>query len=457
MATAIAADKEAPIAPGVRQWLPLPIGIVAEARRDTLGYLFRSARRYGDVFRSHVGPQVTHLVTHPDGVKHVLVDHQKNYPRSWIYRHTRLVIGNGLVATEGEVWRRQRQMLQPAFQPQRIAQLAGAMTAVTAEMLDDWRMASNGQPLDVFQEMIGLTLNIVGRALLGVDLAQDRDVITRTVLTALLYLEFRITHLFSPPVWVPTLRNLRFQRAMRSLDEVVFRIIRERREGGPTNDMLSMLMALRDEETGAGLSDQEIRDQVNTFIGAGHETTAVALTWTWYLLSQHRDVQERVRDEVRSVLGDRVPTVADLPRLALTRRVIEESMRLYPPVYAVAKDVVSDDVIGGYRIPARSMILLSQYITHRHLEFWDDAERFDPDRFLPERVAARPRFAYFPFLGGPHHCIGSEFAMMEAMLIVAMTLQRFRLRLTPGAVVEPESKLTLRPRGGLSMLLEPVN
>ncbi len=196
---------------------------------------------------------------------------------------------------------------------------------------------------------------------------------------------------------------------------------------------------------------------MNTFIGAGHETTAVALTWTWYLLSQHREVEEQVRDEVRSVLGDRVPTVADLPRLALTRRVIEESMRLYPPVYAVAKDVVADDVIGGYRIPARSMILLSQYITHRHPEFWDDPERFDPDRFLPERVAARPRFAYFPFLGGPHHCIGSEFAMMEAMLIVAMTLQRFRLRLMPGAVVEPESKLTLRPRGGLPMVLEPVN
>jgi cytochrome P450 len=305
--------------------------------------------------------------------------------------------------------------------------------------------------------MIGLTLNIVGRALLGVDLARDRDVIARTVVEALDYLEYRITHLFSPPVWVPTPRALRFKRAMRSLDEVVFRIIRERRAGGPANDMLSMLMALRDEETGAGLTDQEIRDQVNTFIGAGHETTAVALTWTWYLLSQHREIEEQVRGEVRGVLDGRVPTVADLPRLALVRRVIEEALRLYPPVYAVAKDAVADDVIGGYRIPARSIVVLSQYVTHRHPEFWDDAERFDPDRFLPERVAARPRFAYFPFLGGPHHCIGSDFAMMEAMLIVAMTIQRYRLHLAPGAVVVAESKLTMRPRGGLPMMLARVD
>jgi cytochrome P450 len=220
--------------------------------------------------------------------------------------------------------------------------------------------------------------------------------------------------------------------------------------------MLSMLMALRDEETGAGLTDQEIRDQVNTFIGAGHETTAVALTWTWYLLSQHREIEEQVRDEVCGLLDGRVPTVADLPRLALTRRVIEEALRLFPPVYAVAKDAAADDVIGGYRIPARSIVVLSQYVTHRHPEFWDEPERFDPDRFLPERVAARPRFAYFPFLGGPHHCIGSDFAMMEAMLIVAMTVQRYRLWLIPGAVITAESKLTMRPRGGLPMMLERV-
>jgi cytochrome P450 len=214
-----------------------------------------------------------------------------------------------------------------------------------------------------------------------------------------------------------------------------------------------MLLIARDEETGQGLTDRELRDQLLTFIVAGHETTAVALGWTLYLLDRNPPIARRLRDEVDAALGDRIPTAADLPGLPYVRQVIEESMRLYPPVYGLIRDAKDDDVIGGYRIPARSMVLLSLYATHRHPAFWPDPEVFDPDRFAPDQVAARPRFAWFPFLGGPHQCIGQDFAMMEAVLVVAMLAQRFRLELAPGARIEPLPMLSLRPRGGLPMLV----
>lgn len=438
-------------APGVRQLLPLPYGFVLESRRDPLGFLRRSADLYGDVFRTQVGPMVIHLLSHPDHVRHVLQDRHKNYPRSWHYRFTKLVIGNGLVATEGEVWRKQRRLLQGAFQPQRVAEFAPPMVEATSEMLDRW---SAGAVFDAHQEMIRLTLRIVGKTLLGVELGGHADKIGPAVTEALAYLDYRINTLLAPPLAVPTPRNLRFRRARRVIDELIFEIIRERRRGPGTNDMLSMLLSVRGDENGAGMSDQEVRDQVITFIGAGHETTAVSLTWTLYLLTQHPEWEARVREEVESVLSGRRPMVADLTRLQTVRRVIEESMRLYPPVFGVVRDVVEDDVIGGYHIPASTSVVVSQHVTHRHPEFWEEPDRFDPDRFLSERSAGRPRFAYFPFLGGPHHCIGAEFAMMETTLIVAMILQRFRLRLAPGAVVEQLPLLTQRPKHGLPMVVD---
>lgn len=439
------------IAPGVRQLVPLPYGFVLESRRDPLGFLRRSADRYGDVFRTQVGPMVIHLLSHPDHVKHVLQDRHKNYPRGWHYRFTKLVIGNGLVATEGEVWRKQRRLLQGAFQSQRVASFAPAMVDATSAMLDRWQV---GQVFDAHQEMVGLTLQIVGKTLLGVELGGHADQIGPAVTEALAYLDYRMNTLLAMPLAVPTPRNVRFRRARRVIDELIFEIIRERRRRPATNDMLSMLLAVRDEETGVGMSDQEVRDQVITFIGAGHETTAVSLTWTLYLLSQHPVWEARLRDEVEEVLSGRCPTAEDLPRLQLVRRAVEESMRLYPPVFGVVRGVVEDDLIGGYRIPARTSVVISQHVTHRHPAFWEEPDRFDPDRFLPERSAGRPRFAYFPFLGGPHHCIGAEFAMMETVLIVAMILQRFRLRLAPGAIVEPLPLLTQRPKNGLPMIVD---
>jgi cytochrome P450 len=448
------------IAPGVSQLVPGPFGPVGRFRRDPLAFLLESRRRYGDVFRMRAGPFLTHTVAHPDHVKQVLLDRQKDYPRSWVYDRTKVGPGEGLVTTEGAAWRRLRRMSQPSFHAQRVAAQAGMMTATTAAMLDRWRAhASGGRgPLDVADEFMGLTLRIAGRALMGIDLEGQAARVAPAVTTALEYVEHRLNHRLYPHPVVPTPRNLRFRRAMRTLDGLVYEIIatRRREPGRDTGDLLSMLLSARDETTGEGLTDRELRDQVFTFLIAGYETTAVALAWTAFVLSGYAEVDRRLREEVSGLLGGRAPTVDDLPRLAYTRRVIEETLRLYPPVYAVARDAREDDEIGGFHIPAGSTIILSPYLTHRHPEFWPDPDEFDPDRFTPDRSAGRPRFAWFPFLGGPHQCIGQEFAMMEVVFVVAMVAQSVRLRLAPGAWVVPRAMLALRPNGGVPMTVEPL-
>jgi len=448
-------SKGLKIAPGLRQLLPLPYGSVGWARRDPLGFLVENRRRFGDVFRNQFGSWVYHLLAHPAHVQHVLQDNYKNYPRSRHYRFTKLVIGDGLVSTEGDVWRRQRRMIQPAFNHQRVSGLAGKMIEAAQEMLERWqKYATSGEVFDVAGEMIRLTLAVVGKTLFGVELGGETDSIGPAVAEALSYLNYRIDVPLALPLAVPTARNLRFRRAMRTLDEVVYRIVAQRRaDGRDTGDLLSMLLAVRDEESGEGMSDRELRDQVMTFIGAGHETTAVALGWTWYLLAQHPHVEERLRQEVGAVLGERIPGIADLPRLPYTRAVIEESLRLYPPVVAVIRDVIEEDQIGGFRIPAGSGVILSSYVTQRHADFWPQPDQFDPDRFSPQRSEGRAKFAWFPFLGGPHQCIGSEFAMMEMMLVVAMVMQRYRLKLAQGAKVEAKVTLSLRAKNGIPMTL----
>jgi cytochrome P450 len=403
---------------------------------------------------------VTHTVAHPAHVKRVLLDRQKNYPRSWVYDRTKVGPGEGLVTTEGAAWRRLRRMSQPAFDAQRVAAQAAMMTTMTAAMLGRWcaHARGGGGPLDVADEFMGLTLQIAGRALMGIDLEGQAARVAPAVTTALEYVEHRLNHRLYPHPVVPTPRNLRFRRAMSTLDGLVYEIIaaRRREAGRDTGDLLSMLLAARDETTGAGLTDRELRDQVFTFLIAGYETTAVALAWTAFALSGHAEADLRLREEVAGVLDGRAPTVDDLPRLAYTRRVIEEVLRLYPPVYAVARDALEDDEIGGYHIPAGSTIILSPYITHRHPEFWPGPDEFDPDRFTPDRSAGRPRFAWFPFLGGPHQCIGQEFAMMEIVIVVAMVAQAVRMRLATGARVVPRAMLALRPHGGVPMTVEPM-
>lgn len=327
------------------------------------------------------------------------------------------------------------------------------MTDAAELMLDRWRThAEQGRAVDVFSEMMRLTLEIVGRTLLSSDVSGDTDAVGQAVTILREHVNYRAMRLFTLPERFPTPRNLRFKRALRTVDTVVYGMIEERRRAGrDTGDLLSMLLLTRDEETGEGMSDKQLRDEVMTIFLAGHETTASVLAWTWYLLSAHPEVEGRLHDELSQVLDGRPPTFEDLPHLKYTRMVIEESIRLYPPAWSVGRTAIADDEIGGYRIPANSQVTLSPYVTHRHRAFWENPERFDPERFTPERVAERPRYAYFPFGGGPRQCIGNEFAMMEAQLILAMVAKTYRLRQIPGHPVEPEPVITLRPRHGVLM------
>jgi cytochrome P450 len=302
--------------------------------------------------------------------------------------------------------------------------------------------------------MMRLTLRIIGQALFTVDLDDESDTVGQaftTVLTLLgsyLYLPF-------PPLSVPTPRNQRMKASIRTLNAVVHRMITQRRQRQvEREDLLSMLLAAQDQETGEGMSDQQVRDEVLTLLFAGHETTANAFTWAWYLLSQHPAVERRLHAELDEVLGNQVPSIEHLSRLPYTRMVIEETLRLYPPGAMLMRHAIAADVIGGYTIPAGSLVFLSPYVTHRHSDYWDEPEVFNPERFTPERVAAHHRYAYFPFGGGPHLCIGNHFAMMEAQLVLATIAQRYRLHLVPGQRVEPQVVTTIRPRDGLQMTLQ---
>ena len=418
-----------------------------------------AARQYGDVVRFGAGPWLSYFVSHPDYVKHVLQDNNHNYCKKNQFNDLfKLVVGEGLLTSDGDVWRRRRKLAQPAFHREKIASFAVGMTDSTLSMLESWTAAAqDARPLDIMTEMQELATTIVGQALFGTDLSQpSTDEMQQDRLIPLEYLNHRMRRPLSLPVWVPTRMNLRFRKAMRLSDDNVFSIINERRQTGKdTGDLLSMLLAARDEETGEGLNDQELRDEVMTFLGAGNETTAVTLTWAWYLLSKHPDVERRLHAELDVVLGGRTPTVEDVANLTYTRMIIDETLRLYPAAWAIGRGIVDDDEIGGYRIKKGAMMLLSPYVTHRRSDIWDNPEGFDPEWFTPERVAERPRYAYFPFGGGPRQCIGNTFALMEAQLVLATVAQKYRLSLVPGCTVEPDPIFTLRPNRAVLMTLQP--
>jgi cytochrome P450 len=428
-------------------------GILRALREDPLGFLSATQRQHGDVvgFRLFLWRVV--LVSHPDGVRQVLQERHSAYSKDNVdYRMLKPVLGEGLVTSDGALWRRQRRLMQPAFHRERIAALGGLMTARTERMLERWAPAvARGEVVDVAAEMSRLALDIVSRALFRVDVAGLADRISAAVTT----LNHHVSRRFESPIGLllaglpPLLPQAR--RALRTLDEVVLGIIREQRRGGGDGGLVSTLLELRDEATGEGMTDRQLRDEVMTLMLAGHETTANALAWTWYLLARHPVVAERLRAELARVLGGRPPSVADLPRLGYTRMVIDEVMRLYPPAWLISRKAKEEDVIGGYRIPAGATVALSPWVTHRHPECWDAPDAFDPERFTSERAAHRPRFAYFPFGGGPRLCIGNTFALTEAQLVLATVAQRYRLELLPGWEPTPEPLVTLRPRGGLPM------
>lgn len=441
-------------APGPRgHWL---LGNLPEFRQDVLGLMVDSARRFGDVVRFRLGPQVIHLLNHPDHVSHVLQRNARNFDKhTRSARFIKSVTGDSLLTTNGEFWQRQRRLLQPAFHHQNIVGFADQMTGATASLLDHWRRrAAPEEPLDIASEMMRLTYTIVGRTLFCAEVSGDAETMERAMHVILPHTFGRLGRIWNWPDWVPTPQNRSFQAALRSIDDVVYRIIRQHRQaqdsGQLDRDLLAMLLRVRDPETGEGLSDQQLRNETITFLLAGHETTANALTWTFYLLSQHPEVEDRLREELTQVLSGRVPTLADLPHLSFTKMVIKEAMRLYPPIWIIERRVVTADVVGGFHLPAGSAVVIAPYALHRHPAFWEAPETFDPRRF-----AAGTPDAYIPFGAGPRYCIGSEFAMLEAQLITAMVMQSFSLRRVPGHPVKPLPGITLRAQQGLLMTLHP--
>lgn len=428
--------------------------------RDPMRLSLGLWRQYGDIVHFPVLSFQAYVLYHPDQVKHVLQENHRNYDKQFpmmkAFRSSS-VFGNGLFTSDGEPWLRQRRLMQPSFHRERLNGFTQIMTEATLAMLERWQQRSPADaPLDIPLEMMRLTQRIVGLTLFSLDLSDDVDVVGRTftnIGTALA----KYASLPFPPLWMPTPGNRRLQTGLNLLNSIVDGIIQERRrhsEGAPTKDLLGMLLAAQVEETGAGMSDQQVRDEVWTLLLAGYETTAVTLTWIWYLLSQHPEAEYRLHEELETVLADQVPTVAHLDALPSTRMVVQETLRLCPPSFGMTRHTVADDEIGGYHIPANSMVFLTQYATHRHPAFWEEPEVFDPGRFSEERSAGRPRYAYFPFGGGPRQCIGNTFALMEAQLVLATVARHFTLRLVPGHPVEPSIQLTLRPKYGLPMTLQ---
>jgi cytochrome P450 len=416
--------------------------------QNPLQVLIEASRQYGHIVCLDPYEHQIYLVTHPDWIKHVLQDNHRNYRRD--ADSFKLLVGNGLIANNGGSWLRQRRLMQPAFHRQQIADLSGAMVGVVTNMVERWRpLVNTGQPLDILAEMMQLTTHIIVKTMFSLDGDEEIEAAAQAMAIGQDYIYELGWDYLGEHKPDPT----RFEQALDTLDRIVYRVIDERsRTNLPANDLLAMLLAARDEETGQGMSRQQLRDEIVGIFGAGRDTTAITLAWSWYLLATHPEVETRLRIELAAVLGRRLPGYEDLPRLAYTRRIIEEALRLYPPGWMTARLSLAEDRIGGYDIPANAEIFLSPYVTQRHPDFWDEPDCFDPDRFLPDRAASRPRFADFPFGGGPRVCIGNNFAMVEAQLALATIAQSYRLCLKPEQRVEPEVRIILQPRGLLMTL-----
>jgi cytochrome P450 len=396
------------------------------------------------------------IVNAPRGIQRVLLDNAGNYVKSRVAR--RLIepgIGRGLLTSEGETWRRQRRIMAPAFDPRSLMSYTPVMTEAASAALARWDRQPDGAPLDIAVEMMRLTLKIIARTMFSTDAEDVGPIVEDAVGRYQREVRPGLLDLLNLPDWWPRLATRRWPHIFDRFDAVIDRLMaRDAAATSESKDLLARLLEARDAETGRGMAPREVRDQVVTIFMAGHETTAQALTWTWYLLSQHPAQEQRFHAELERVLGGRVPRFEDLAELRYTRMVLEESMRLYPPAHTMSREALADDEIEGHRVAKGSVVSIVPWVLHRHRLLWERPEVFDPERFAPERASERPRFAYIPFGGGPRICIGAGFAMTEATVILAMLGQRYRLRLAPGARVEPVGLITLRPRHGLPMLIE---
>jgi cytochrome P450 len=444
-------DRGRRLAPSPPFTAPL-VGHLPALLQDRLDYLMRIALEHGDVVRLEFPLITAHVCSHPDHVQQVLIDQYRIFTKQTKgYQNLRLFLGNGLVTSEGDFWLRQRRIAQPAFHKKRIAGFADTMVRATEDLVRSWETpAKEGTPIDVAAEMTRLTLRIAGETLLSSDPSSSASVVSSSLMAVQHEANARMNSPWSPPLEWPLPRNRRYLAAAGELDRVVLGIIDARRRGKETkDDLLQMFLEAKDEETGERMDDKQLRDEVMTVFLAGHETTSNALAWTFYLLSRFPSVARALHEEAANVLGDRRATAEDLPKLDLSRRVLQEAMRLHPPVWIIGRAPSEDVEISGYDVPARSLVFLSPWVIHHHPSFWEDPMGFDPDRWLPERAKKMHRHQYFPFAAGPRMCIGAGFATMEGQLVLSTIARRYRLDLVPGRRVDPEPLITLRPKDGV--------
>ena len=430
----------------------LIMGVMREFNRDTLGFIERLHREYGDVVRSRFLYVHAYFLYHPADIEALLTTNAKSFRKAQSLRSPffRRLVGNGLVTSEGDFWRRQRRLAQPAFHRQRISSYGDIMVQYADRAIAKWR---DGEHRDVAKDMTRLTLEIVVKTLFNSDVSNDADHVGATLSQIVKPFASQATLKWIADNRLPTPGHYRYFNAVREIDKIIYRIIAERRaSGSDEGDLLSMLLQAQDED-GSQMSDAQLRDEVMTLFLAGHETTALALSWSWYLLATHTRAETQFHAELDEVLGGRAPQVSDLPKLKFTEMIAKETMRLYPPAYAVGREAIEDTEMGGYRVPRGTQLFAFQWVTHRDPRFFERPDEFVPERWASESIQTLPRYAYFPFGGGPRQCIGNYFAMMEVVLLLATIGQRFSFSLLNEHPVEVLPVLSLRPKNGIKVKL----
>ncbi len=430
------------------------LGVMLEFNRDSLAFLERLARDYGDVVRTRFFYVPAYFLYHPDHIEYVLATNSRNFikPLSFRTPFFNRLVGNGLLTSEGEFWRRQRRLAQPAFHRERISAYARIMVRDTEEMLATWR---DGEIRDTHRDMMRLTMEVVTHTLFNANVSDDADKVARSLSILVEPFSSQATLKWILDNRLPTPTNRRFHKVAAQLDEVIYRIIGQRRAGNGQDqgDLLSMLLQAHDED-GSQMTDKQLRDEVITLFLAGQETTALTLVWAWYLLALHPEAEETLWQELDEVLQGRAPEAADVPQLKFTEMIAKESMRLYPPAYVVGREAVNECEIGGYLVPPRTQVFMPTWVVHRDPRFFEEPDKFKPERWTPEFISNLPKYAYFPFGGGPRVCIGNTFAMMEIVLLLATIAQKFRLNLVSKHPVELQPAMSLRPRNGIRMKIK---
>jgi cytochrome P450 len=433
------------------------LGSLPAIRRDRLGFLVDIAQKYGDTVRFRMGPRVLHFVNSPEGIKHVLQDNCDNYRKGVGLAEATPLLGNGILTSDGALWKRNRGIVQAAFREWTAPDVALHIANAVSSTMDKWHEAAcNGRALDIAAEMQRLALSALGRSMFSIDFEAETGAISNALT---IVGEEAIHRMSSPVAWpsvLPTRRNRRLHEALGVIDRVVDTIIEHSTRVGDDNPNFVASLS-RPSNTHAGMGLRQLRDEVKTMLVAGHETTATAMTWLWYQLSKSPGVARRVRQEVQETIGSSVVTLSELNRLRYTTAVIEESFRLFPPVWVIPRQAIENDEIDGYHIPAGSGVIISPYVIHRHPTYWENPEGFDPDRFLDRDPTAQPNYAYCPFGGGPRSCLGRQMGTMEAQIVLATVARTFTLHLVPGQQIMPDPLLTLRPRGKVMMTIHPCD